>query len=194
MSLTQAEILDSLGLTGKSPARAVVELAKLELDDAKNALLFRQFAGDDAEMPASRLLRSVVAYLVVDAASGLPLDVAGCMARTERLAAAVPYNFSDAAEAERQAAKAEARAEREAKAEAKKVVVVDAEGNAVPRRRGRPAAVAGESTYDKVKALYDAAVDKSKETLLPMLQDTLGLSTGTATVYWYKAKKEVAVA
>lgn len=194
MSLTQAEILDTLGLSGKSPARAVVDLSKLELDEARCAAIFRQFAGDDATMPANRILSVVVTYLVYDAAAGRPVDVSGCVARANRLADNMPYNFSDAAEAERLAAKANARAERAEKAAQKAAnpeprETVNPDGS-ITRKRGRPPS-GQKSVYDQVKELYIAAADRSKEVMLPLLQSTLGLVPGTAQTYWYKAKKEI---
>ena len=190
MSLTQGEIMEALGLSGMSGARAVVELSKRDLDDYHNALVFRQFAGDDAEIP--NRVGAVVGYLVYDAAMGKPLDVAGCIARAAKLDS---YNFSDAARAEREAAKT-ARAEKAAAKAAEKAEkaaqpreTVNPDGT-ITRKRGRPPA-GTKTVWEQVRELYVAAADKSKEAMLPMLQEKLGLVHGTAQTYWYKAKKEI---
>lgn len=196
MSLTQSEIMVTLGLDGKSAARAIVDFSKMELDETRTLALFRQFAGDDATTPPARILSTVVAYLVHDAANGAPLDVAAAIDRAAALASRLPYGYSDAAAAERDAAKAAERAAKVVKAEAAKAeavatprVVVNDDGT-VTRKRGRPPAGV-KSVYDQVRDLYLAAADRSKEAMLPVLQSSLNLGAGTAQTYWYKAKKEI---
>jgi hypothetical protein len=194
MSYTQAEILEHLGLRGLSPARATVEFAKLNMDEAKAEVLFCDFAGEDATLPPLRLMTTVVAYLVNDAAAGKPLDVAGCVKRAEKLAKDQPWNFSDAAIAERNAEKAAlkaAKAEKEAAPVVPREVVQ--EDGSIKRRAGRPRA--GEITiYGQIKELYAKAADRSKEVLIPFFVSTLQIGEGTATTYWHKARKEVKVA
>lgn len=207
MSLTPLEIMETLGVNGTSGARAVVDLAKLELSDDRYATIFRQLAGDDAAVPDR--VGAVVAYIVYDAARGLPFDVAGAIQRAANLA---DYNFTDAAAKEREAAKAEravksadkeakkavAKAERSEKAatatvlrDAAKAVAAAQRADAPKSGRGRKRGE-GPTTFDKVCELYRTAPDNGKEAMIPRLQAELGLPLGTATTYWYKAKKELA--
>ncbi len=201
MLLTQAEILQNLGLDKTAPVRIPYAIGQMGLSAHQLGVLFRNFAGDSAELPANHLIETVVTYLVYDAAKGLPLDVAGCIARTEKMAKLMPGSFTVSASDARAAARDAERAERLAKlgvdpnatpdaAPVKPYEVHNADGT-ISRKRGRPPAGV-KSVYDQVKELYIAAVDKSKEAMLPLLQSQLGLVPGTAQTYWYKAKKELA--
>jgi hypothetical protein len=188
MSLSQSEILVNLDLVGMAPVRIPTALRERDYSDEQYISVFRLFAGEDASLPAYHLIPVVVTYLAHDAASGRPLDVANCIARAQRVADILPGNFSEAAARER----AELR-EKSGKKPEPKPVVLNEDGTPVARKRGR-APSGGESVYDKVKAAYLAAADKSKGAMLPMLQETLGIGAGTAQTYWYKAKKELATA
>lgn len=192
MSMTQSEILEALGLAGYSPTRAVVAYSAMDMDESKASMWFREIT--DAEMPPLRIINAVLGYIIQDAAAGKPQDIAGCIAKANTLAERIPSMFSDAAAEERAAERAKARAEKEAKraklaeraAEERTTV---AEDGTVTHKRGRPRK--GEVTvYSQVKELYNAATDRSKEAMLPLLQEKLGLTAGTAQTYWYKAKKE----
>lgn len=211
MQLTQAEILTNLSLTCQSPARAVVNLSKLELSDTNLVKLFRNFAGEDAALPESNITETVVSYLVYDAARGIAVDVSGAIDRAKRLAASLPGTFTEGAKRERAVMQERERVEREAerlkyigklpaelKADAVGVVpampTADAPLMAEPKRRGRQKAAPGESTYDRALAMYNAADDKSRDVLVPLMAEALGCAPGSAMVYWYKAKKEVGVA
>lgn len=217
MSMTQAEIIDSLGLTGKSPARTVVDFSTRDTDDTRCAVIYRQFVGDDAEIPAR--VSSVVNYLLYDAARGLPVDAESAIARAAALSG---YNFTDAARAEREATKAvkaekvaakaaakevreaapkltdeERAANREAKvaakvAEREAVKAAKLAAGIVPRSFGNKLEPGQKSMFDKVKDIFIAAPDKSKPVIIASLMDTLGLIPSTAQMYYYKARKEVA--
>lgn len=196
--LTPNEILETLGLKGASPTRAVVAFGAMGTDEIQDANIFRQFAGDDAELPSARLLHVVVTYLIHDAAAGKEPDVKECIARAERLARNFRYNFSDAAYAERAAEMAQQRAERQ-----QKLAEMAAERAAAPRetvnpdgtisrRRGRPPAGV-RSAFDMAAELYAKATDRSKEAIIAMFQRELGLGFNSAQTYYYKARKEVKV-
>jgi hypothetical protein len=188
MSMTQAEILDSLGLTGKSPARVVVDFSTRETDDVRCAVIYRQFAGDGAEIPAR--VSSVVNYLLYDAARGLPVDTTSAIARAAALSG---YNFTDAAKAERdnaKAVKADKAAVKAADKEATKAANLAA--GIVPRNFSNKLGPGQKSMFDKVKDIFIAAPDKSKPVIIAALMDTLGLIPATAQMYYYKARKEVA--
>lgn len=198
MSLTQSEIMETLGLAKMGGSRAVNALSSMDLDTLQLAAIFTQFAGD-VERPANRILRTVVSYLVYDAAMGKPLDVTGCINRAEALAAREPSMFSDAGEAERDAAKAQARADREARLAAMKAEsaskpreVVNEDGT-VSRRRGRPPAGVA-SAFDRVADMWKNATDRSKEGFIAAVQQALGMGHGSAQTYYYKCKKEIKVA
>ena len=199
MALTQTEILNVLGFAGMSPARVASEFGKMNMDDFQCERLFRDFAGDAAEVPPIRILSVVVGYLVYDAAAGKPLDVAGAVARTERLAAIMPGSFTAGAKAEARMQREKERAERRAAMGIKdgepaapklaQRVTENADGT-VTIKRGRFAE--GPSLYDRIKAFYDAAADKAREVLVPAIVSEFKCGDGTATTYWYKAKKEAA--
>lgn len=190
--MTPADVLVILDLSPTmSGARAVVELSRRDFDEATAVRLYRGIAGEAAPIP--NRINAVLGYLAYDAALGKDTDVAGCVARAAKLEG---YNFSEAARSEREAtrmARAEkvaAKAAAKAEVVAKPLVTVNDDGT-LTRKRGRPPAGV-KSVYEQVKELYVAAVDKSKETMLPALQAALGLNAGTAQTYWYKAKKELA--
>lgn len=186
MTMTQAEILDSLGLTAKSPARVVVDFSTRETDDVRCAVIYRQFAGDGAEIPAR--VSSVVNYLLYDAARGLPVDTASAIARAAALSG---YNFTDAAKAERDNAKA-VKADKAAVKAADKEATKAANLAAGITPRNKKLEPGQKSMLDKVKDIYAAAEDKSKDAIIKLLMDTLGLIPATAQMYYYKARKEVA--
>lgn len=207
MQLTAQEILVTLGLDGKSPAAAIVGFSRLELDDFRMATVFKSFAGDTVALPSTRVLGTVVGYLVYDAAKNIALDVEKAIQRAEAMVVRMPWAFSDAAEQERQRLRDEKlaqNAEKVAKQEAKAIVVVNSGTGEVetrhvpvesdaPRKRGRQKAAPGESNYDKVLAMYRSADEagRDRKVLLPRIINDLGMSDSSATVYWYKAKKEV---
>lgn len=208
--LTQEEILNNLNLNGQSPSRAVVNLSKMELPDAKLVLLFRNFAGEDATLPDTNITEAVVTYLVYDAARGAALDIEGAVSRAKRLAESMPGSFTESAKSERKALQERERMEREAErmkaigaklpAEAREnaspvtlMTTADAPMLAEPKRRGRQKAAPGEGTYDRALAIYNAAPDKALNVLVPLMVETLGCAEASARVYWYKAKKESGV-
>ncbi len=205
MQLTAQEILRSLGLEGKSPAAAIVGLSRLELDDVHMASVFKSFSGDAIALPSTRVLGTVIGYLVYDAAKNIALDVEKAIQRAEAMVIRMPWAFSDAAEQERQRLRDEKiakTAEKEAVKAVKAAQVAESndDGETVqvkaddaPKKRGRQKAAPGESNYDKVLAMYSNADEagRDRKVLLPRIIKELGMSDSSATVYWYKAKKEV---
>ena len=213
MQLTAQEILRSLGLEGKSPAAAIVGLSRLELDDVNMASVFKSFSGDAIALPSTRVLGTVVGYLVYDAAKNIALDVEKAIQRAEAMVIRMPWAFSDAAEQERQRLRDEKiakTAEKEAMKAVKVAQVAESDDNGetvqvkthetvqvkaddAPKKRGRQKAAPGESNYDKVLAMYSNADEagRDRKVLLPRIIKELGMSDSSATVYWYKAKKEV---
>jgi hypothetical protein len=206
MQLTASEILRDLGLEGKTPAAAIVALSSLELDDIRMASVFKSFAGDAIALPPTRVLGTVVCYLVYDAAKNIALDVEKAIERANAMVLRMPWAFSDAAEQERQRLRDEKiakNAEKEAVKVTKPAPVVNGATGEVeyvqvpvdnaPKKRGRQKAAPGESNYDKVLAMYSSADEagRDRKVLLPRIIKELGMSDTSATVYWYKAKKQV---
>lgn len=192
MHLTQAEIIQNLNLD-KIPAIAVpTAFGQMELGLSQLNTLFRQFAGEGVEPPPSHLVETTVCYLVYDAARKQPLDIAGAIARTERLAAKMPGSFTVSASQLKAEARDNARAERMASLG---VVTPGAgehtgEHTGEPKRRGRKAAAPGESNYDRVKAMMEESPGVERDTMIARIVDSLGVAEASAKVYWYKAKKE----
>lgn len=177
---------------GASPARAVVELSRRDLDEERHTAIYRALAGAEADVPAR--VGAVNAYILMDTVMGKELNIPFAI---ERAAALPGYNFSESARSEREAARAERSAKRAEKAaeKAEKAAVpyeTVAEDGTITRKRGRPPA-GTVPTYQKVKEFYIEATDRSKGTMLPLLQAKFGLTESSATVYWYRARKEVEI-
>ena len=190
MSMTQAEILESLNLVG-SPARVVVELSSRELSPERMRAIFVQFAGEDTFV-REPLLNVTVKYLVVQAASGQPLDVAACIAQGEAYAAKNPWEFTEAVLREAAALRA---TEEKAKPKPPKddddsegTPVIDREGTA-PFKRGRPAP-GQKSAFQQATELLTELGEHTREQGIALLQEKLGLGFGSAQTYFYKAKAE----
>ena len=185
---TPDEILISLDLTGKSPARVVVEISSRCLSPTIYQGIYAKFDGAAAHPVSDRLIATVVTYLLHDAAKKLPLDIPAVIARTEALAAAMPYNYSEAAVRERTAGVKVT--DDDSEGGGKTIAPVDPD--APKRGRGRPSS-GDKSAYQQAKELYDEAVDKTKDAVISMLQVALGIQFGSAQTYYYKAKKEAKV-
>lgn len=194
--LSAAEVLTILNLNGMSALRAVSELNSREYSADKLELVFRDFAGN-APLPKPALLETVVAYMVYDAAAGKDLDVQSCLDRANALYAREPSLFTEKltkeSDATVDAPVTITRRPREVEAPAAPVAPKASEP-ATPEppkvKRGRPPS-GQPSVYDRVKDAYIAATDRSRDTMVTMLVEKMGLNQSTATVYWYKVKKEV---
>lgn len=193
MSRSPPEVMESLGMVGLSPARVASDYGKLDLDPTAARKIYREFAGDTAPEVSDRLVVTTVSYMLFDTASGKALDVADAIDRAERLAARMPWAYTESAAAERAALRAATREVKkvavEAAAAERAAVPVDPDAPVVIKRGRKPAGV--KSIYSQVADLWNAAADRSKEGFIKHLQDTLSLGFGTAQTYYYKAKKEL---
>lgn len=187
MHLTQAEIVKNLGLSGMRPIAVPTAFSNMELGLVQLSTLFKQFAGESVAVPPNHLLETTVCYLVHDAVCQKPLDVAGAIARTERLAERMPSLFSVTAAQIKAEARDIARAERLAALGAVKAASAAVEGEV--KRRGRKTAD-GETAYDKAVALMLTRPELERDAMIKFVTETLGVAENSVRVYYYKAKRD----
>lgn len=196
IQLTQAEVLDNLGLKGTSVAAALNAYKKMDNGVPQHRNLYLTFAGANAPEVEDRFIETVVHYLIAQAVQGKPLDVDACIDQTLTLAAKMPGSYSVSAAAERKMERDKARAERTAAYDSlvaagadKPAEPVDPNAPPVFKRGRKPAGV--KSVFEQVADLWRDAADRSKEGFIAYLIATLSLKPGTAQTYYYKALKEI---